>query len=867
MNLSIATLYPYKNKLRNKFCGKHSPFLRSCMDSLLFFLFCLNLLILSTSANAHHPHDKVDALVLSPAYTQNSTLYIANSEHMFKSENGGYAWQELVNGLDHTSPISTIEITRSLDGSDILFVATLGNGVYRSINNGKSWASINKGLQSLGIQEIFVRSSNTILALDTQGRIYIFDSSNDTWQLTSLPDNTIITALSLATQSNRKNILAGDNSGNVFLSANNGANWKLISKLPAKTEITVINFDPSDTSNTSWFVGTKDNGLFKTANNGKSYRNLNKGGLSNDQIMSLAFSENYNQDHTLAVTTWHKAIFISNDLGENWNQYSDGLTTDKQADTAMYLSPYFRQIKMVPGNSEIVFLAGFDGLFKSETGGKNWFELETLPVSLIKGLAVSASKNGNYSLGITTYGGGAYISHDHGESWLISNNGLKTSRLMDIQFSPAYHKDQTIFTGSKGLLLKSTDRGNSWEQIQVKYSSLKSKIFRKLVTLGLPKRFADPYTKSSSLPAYPTIMAAVPDYADSNTVLFGTRWHGMYKSIEGGQKPFLTWEHTTGAVTALSVSPDFANDNTAIIFVRDSGVYKSIDKGESWIKVANGLPFGERHSNPISESLKHKDFDIAFSPAYNRDKTLFVAGPLGLYVSRDKGDNWDKISNTALGMVPNIIAIGLSPDYANDATLLVSLKGLGMYKSADGGKSFVETGRNLIQSNNSIEHIAFSHDFAVDSTIYAASDQNLYLSNDLGENWVKLQRPVRYENHRDVIKYKGNWISETSPTTSTSSVHYSMTEGDQANLAFNGCGIRWIATQSSVGGMANVYIDNSFVTTVDLYTNEIKPMSSVFNKPDLTCGAHKISIEVIKRKDKKPGNRVELDAFDVVLAN
>jgi len=437
---------------------------------------------------------------------------------------------------------------------------------------------------------------------------------------------------------------------------------------------------------------------------------------------------------------------------------------------------------------------------------------------------------------------------------------------MAIHFSPSYNDDQTIFTGSIGLLLKSIDRGSSWQQIPLKYPSLKKKILYKLSAWGLPKKIARKYLNiRETHPVYPTVAVPTPDYKDSNTVLFGTRWHGVYKSNAGGLEYEQTWENEDGYITELSPSPNFNKDGVAFMFIRGDGVYKTNDKGDSWDRINNGgLPFAAERSHDLGEVVKDSDFYILFSPNYVNDNTIFGAGSPGLYISKDSGENWHKTASKLLGNTPNIIAIGISPNYSKDTTMLVSIKGLGLYKSTDNGQSFFETGENLIESNNSIEHIAFSPDFSTDETVYIASDQHIYRSRDKGKSWRKLQRQVRYENHRGVVKYKGQWARKNSPEASASSVHYSTTAGDQASLAFNGCQVRWIATQSPKGGKASIYIDNKLASTIDLYSEKIMPMSIVFNDPSLNCGAHEITIKVIGSEGNSSRHQVNLDAFEIM---
>lgn len=835
------------NMIRN-----HNPKRDSRMSQIKILL-TLFILLNTSCLFAHHPHDMVDAMAVSPTYITDKTIYVANAERLFKSGNGGSSWKELVNGLDHTHHISSIEIPDSSAESDTVFIATLGDGVYRSTNGGVSWNKTNVGLHNLEIKHLTARSQGVILALDTAGQLHTSKDNGNSWLNAVTPENTAITSISQQTQFIDNKILAGDSQGRVLSSTDSGVHWMTIAHLPVKTTVTEIVIDPSDTSGSAYFLGTRDNGLYKTSDNGASFQQLNNG-LQPKNIVSLALSRNFSRNHTMIATTWREAVFISTDGGGSWNKYDAGLSTDKQADTPAYQSPHFRQAIIVSDDNQTVFLAAYTGLFKSDNGGQAWDEIETLPVSLITGMAVSPSVNGRQSIAISTYGGGSYVSDDKGRSWTIGNKGLNTTRLMEIEFSPSFQEDHTLFSGSIGRLLKSTDGGDSWEQINVRYDSMLKKLIYKLRSFGI--NGLQYLSKQEKSLVYPTVFSPSPDYASDKTLFFGTRWHGMYSSDEHGQNAQNIWGNTNGAVTSLSLSPDFPADHTIFTYIREDGIFKSSDSGDTWHKVVEGLP------NMQSE---HGDFSVVFSPVYSSDKTLYASGPTGLFLSADQGESWNAVDVGAFGSAPNVLSLGISPNYANDHTLLISLKGHGLYRSVDSGQHFVKAGEALIKNNHSLERIRFSSDFVNDHTIYAASHRNIFRSSDSGDNWTLLHRPVRYEDRRDVIQYEGNWIEEKNDEYSASTIHYSDNQGDKTTLKFFGCGIRWITTKSPQGGIANVYIDNSVVDSIDLYSDQLEAMSAVFTKTDLACKPHTITIEVGKRQKRESAKRrVMIDAFDVL---
>ena len=168
-------------------------------------------------AFAHHPHDPIDAMAVSPSYNEDKTVFIANSEHLLKSINGGHSWKELVNGLDNIYAISSIEIIPSMPASYTLFISTLGNGIYRSTNGGTSWSNVSAGLQNLSIRKISARTKDIVLALDTAGRLYVSTNRGQLWHtVVTLPQGVVITSVSPPSSFPETRILAGDSLGRIL---------------------------------------------------------------------------------------------------------------------------------------------------------------------------------------------------------------------------------------------------------------------------------------------------------------------------------------------------------------------------------------------------------------------------------------------------------------------------------------------------------------------------------------------------------------------------------------------------------------------------------------------------------------------------
>jgi hypothetical protein len=316
------------------------------------------------------------------------------------------------------------------------------------------------------------------------------------------------------------------------------------------------------------------------------------------------------------------------------------------------------------------------------------------------------------------------------------------------------------------------------------------------------------------------------------------------------------------------ISPVFSSDRTLFASVRGQGVYKTTDGGDNWRSANNGMRLIPSYTGKSSTSptvdITRQDVKLMISPAYKSDKTVFAGSVAGLYKSTDSGNNWHKYEVFSGGAYDYIIGMAISPGYANDKTILVSVKGRGLFKSTDGGITFVEIGRDLINNNYCLELIEFSPLYTTDHTIYGASDEEIFQSTDGGNNWKILSRPVRYENIRDVIHYEGKWKVLKGNDFSASSVTHSKVPSSKATLTFVGTGITWLGTTSNKQGIARVYIDGHPKAEVDQYSGTREAMVRCYSTTGLTNGPHTITVEVTGQKNQLSTDYlIEIDAFDL----
>jgi hypothetical protein len=282
--------------------------------------------------------------------------------------------------------------------------------------------------------------------------------------------------------------------------------------------------------------------------------------------------------------------------------------------------------------------------------------------------------------------------------------------------------------------------------------------------------------------------------------------------------------------------------------------------------VNNGLTFisTKTWQSASSSRLARTDIDLAISPDYKNDQTVFAGSAEGLFKTIDGGETWHIVK----GLIQagnDVEAISLSPDYKDDTTLMVSIRGRGLFKSEDGGKNFIEIGQTLIKNNYYFKWIRFSPSYASDRTIYGAAPEEIFQSTDGGHHWTMLTRSVRYENRFKVIQYDGNWKLASGSDFSATSVTHSHVAYSKAVLNFVGTGIKWIGTTSHDQGIAKVYIDGLYQVDVDQFSDVRKTMVDSFSATNLAHGPHTITIEVAEAKNpESTGSRITIDAFDIM---
>jgi photosystem II stability/assembly factor-like uncharacterized protein len=293
--------------------------------------------------------------------------------------------------------------------------------------------------------------------------------------------------------------------------------------------------------------------------------------------------------------------------------------------------------------------------------------------------------------------------------------------------SPFFEDDQTLFwtyydIRSAGVQ-RSSDNGRTWLEVLS---------FAQLIGSPLVTQFEiAPVRQGSGLTTYAFIWETT---WEPDTFLF-------FRSQNGGD----AWSEGSPPCTARDCT------SNSLRAANRSGV---LFQPRKWINYGPGLPEGVARSGDGGATWQQVWSEtpaeaVAISPNFDQDETVFV--PLALssttlntnfIISHDAGDSW---SAGGQGLCPYLWRprLVVSPNIANDHTLLLSLYQSSLFMSQDSGltwRPIFPPGGTYCGENTDFNYIypQFSPDYGDDKTIYAATPLGLYASYDAGESWVVL---------------------------------------------------------------------------------------------------------------------------------
>ena len=365
-------------------------------------------------------------------------------------------------------------------------------------------------------------------------------------------------------------VFGQDKKSENFLTKLNLGAFKLRSVGPALTSGRVSDFAVHPDKRHEYYVATSSGGVWKTINGGANYTPIfdQQGSYSigcitmdpnNPYVIWVGTGENNNQ----RSVGYGDGIYRSKDGGKTWKHM--GLKN----------SEHIAKIIVDPRNSNIVYVAaigplwsegGDRGLYKSMDGGKTW-------ESKIK------------------------VDEHTGVTDLIMDPNNP-----DVLYAATYQRRRHVFTWMSGGpgsgLYKSTDSGESWEQLKT----------------GLPTSIIGRIGLAMS-PADSDIVYAIVEAMDGQ--------QGFYRTSNRGG----SWKKMSNYVTSGNYYQEIVVDPKDVNTVYSLSTYNMVTRD------------GGKTFSRLGEKNKHVDNHVMWIDPDDTDY-LLVGCDGGIYESFDRGKNW-----------------------------------------------------------------------------------------------------------------------------------------------------------------------------------------------------------------------------------
>jgi len=662
---------------------------------------------------------EISALAVSPKNA--GTVYAGTRGGVFRSTDGGANWNSVRPGF------TTLVAVDPQDPSTVYAVDFYGGGLFKSTDSGQSWNALSSA-PPIGTLAIDPKNPSTLYAtsgIDLGiGNYFYYGWSG------------------------------------VSRSTDGGSSWNAVnSGLPANSQAYLLALDPQSTK-TLYTIGGSGT-LFKTTDGGGSWS-----APLRQKLIELNSSESATCDdwgYYLALVTGRPAPGP-----EQISCFSDGnrdavITADQYlADVVRYNAPNFgivaglSALVVDPRNSSTLYGGTARGIVISTDGGLSWNSsnsgLPNRPGLWVSTLVMDPGNPGTLYAAINgpSETGGSptelYKSTDGGATWIAAGVGL-TSYYGAVSVAIDSQNPSVLYAGTTSGMFKSTDGAASWSPSNSGLSATfvsalavdpqnRGTLFAATQTGGHPGgpfKSADAGTSwaDTGLPYGVDALAVAPQ---TPALVYAATSAGVFRSTNGGA----SWVSTgsfRGAFSRLIVDPQ----NPATLYAATNiGVYKSTDAAANWSAVNSGLP-----STPEINTLAldPQNSDALYATTY---ESWPIAGGQ-IFRTTDEGRSWSMMNTAWDAALFDVALVSIDPQNAGTLYVAVSLfdcswdvcpsdywervktePGPGIFKSADGGQSWVKVGwpSGLV-----------TFDPKNPNTLYAAVDTNVFKSSDGGASW------------------------------------------------------------------------------------------------------------------------------------
>ncbi|CAL2090495.1 VPS10 domain-containing protein [Tenacibaculum sp. 190524A05c] len=648
---------------------------------------------------------------------------------VYKTTDAGITWKNISDKFFKTGSVGAIAVSES--DTNIVFVGmgehaargvmtSMGNGVYKSMDAGKTWTHL--GLEKTKhISDVIIHPKNPdIIYVAAQGAQY-----------------------------------APTEERGIYKTTDGGKTWERILYTNTTTGASSLSMDMTNPRilyasmwehrRYPWIIesGGKHSALYKSIDAGETWTKLSTG-LPKEFGKSGISVSRANPERVFAVIEAEGkkgGVYRSDDGGKKWRQVNSNRVNIAR-------SWYYMEIFADPQNENVVYVLNAP-VMKSIDGGKTFSNIP-VPHGDNHHLWINPYDNSNL---INSNDGGANISFNGGKSWSTQQNQstaqfyrVITDNLVPYNVYGGQQDNSAIAIASR-----TNDAGIDWK---------------------------DWYSVAGGESAF---IAFDPD--NPETVYGGTYQGNINKWTKSSREQKAIKEYPElGLSIAPKDSKYRYNWNAPIIssphnrktiYHGGNVVFKSTDGGINWTTMSPDLTKNEKDKHGpgggpyTNEAAGGENYNTltALVESQHEEGVLYAGSDDGfLHITRNGGANWENITPKEIkdGIINSIDISEHNPAVAYVVVMRYKSLDLSSYvfKTNNYGKTWTKIVNGLDDPNGFVRVVRA--DKKRKGLLYAGTETGLYISNDDGKNWQRLHLNLPIVAINDLTIQDNDLVAATS---------------------------------------------------------------------------------------------------------
>jgi photosystem II stability/assembly factor-like uncharacterized protein len=635
---------------------------------------------------------------------------------------------------------------------DTFYFGSVGGGVWKSLNSGRTWTPIfdANNVASIGAIAVSTANPNTVYvgtgepdmrdSIAYGDGVYKSTDAGKTWKHLGLENTKQIGRIIIDPKNPNMvfvaalgNAYAPNPDRGVYRSQDGGATWQKVLFKNEDVGAIDLAFDPVDSKTIyatlwnvrrpPWFIYAPANGpgagIFKSTDGGSTWKEISVGipVEGRGHIGIAVASSNRNRLYAV-VDAKEGGVFISNDAGATWTR----LSSDKRLWDRGW---YFEKVTVNPRNADVVYVMN-TSMYRSTDAGKTWTPIKGAPGGDdYHQLWINPDDPKRM---IVASDQGSIVSVDGAATWSSWYN-QPTAQIYHVA---ADYRFPYWVTGAQ------QDSGAVGTPSRSNHSEISNRDWEGLCAGGEAG-----YTAPD--PLHPEI-------------LFGGTVETKNVSPERGATPSATTSQFRHAWTQPLV---FSPADPRALYYANQFLYKTTNGGESWTQISPDLT---REDPGVPSNLneaaaadapadKRRGVIYTIAPSPLRAPTIWIGTDDGLiHLTKDDGKTWQNVTPPALTSWSKVVMIEASHFDVNEAYAAVERHQLAdyephIYRTVDSGKTWTEITKGLPAG---VYVQTVKEDPNRRGLLFSGTERAVFVSFDDGDHWQSLQLNLPPASMRDL---------------------------------------------------------------------------------------------------------------------